>query len=139
MALREDFKQATATIEYFNDDLNCNSYCFEQLFSWGMPLEKGRPIGTCNNAIQEELYLVFMFPAIVALIAGITSGIALPTQYLLWRGYPQNAGPNVKTSQKILDTVVYTDGEGNADHDYADGQHGSFRIGEVQKIKEPIM
>lgn len=54
-----------------------------------MTLAENVPTGTCIVAIKDEMYLVFMFPAIVALIAGLMSGIALPVQYLLWKSYPE--------------------------------------------------
>ena len=100
-------------MEYLNEELNCNGYCFDQLFAWNIPIKEGRPLGTCVEPIKREMYLVFMFPAIVALIGSIISGITLPIQYLLWKRYPARAATN-KSLQKIEDAgIIYTDGMGN--------------------------
>ena len=69
------------------------------------------------------MYLVFKFPAIVAFIAAIVSGITLPTQYLLWKAYPYLQRKSQKASQLAPEnSVLFTDGAGNADLEYVNSQ-----------------
>mmetsp|Transcript_719 Transcript_719/g.1019 ORF Transcript_719/g.1019 Transcript_719/m.1019 type:complete len:106 (+) Transcript_719:1001-1318(+) len=97
-AQRDDYQESKEVIKYFREDLKCSSYCFEHLFGWDWPVENGRPIGVCRDELKHEIYLVFKFPAIVAFIAAIMSGLALPTQYLLWKGYAEKYRRSAKPS-----------------------------------------
>ena len=37
--------------------------------------------------MKQEMYIIFMFPAIIAIIGAGTSSIAFPAQYWLWKEY----------------------------------------------------
>ena len=95
---RSDYEEAMSIIYYFRKDLECTSYCYEHIFGWDFPIEDGRPAGVCRDELKHEVYLVFKYPAVVALVAAIVSGVALPTQYLLWKSYQHQGKKKKKTS-----------------------------------------
>ena len=73
---------------YFKDSFDCSGYCKPaELFAWNLSISKGRPQKVCRDDMKQEVYLIFMFPAIIAIIGAGTSAIAFTAQYWLWKDY----------------------------------------------------
>ena len=73
---------------YLSESFSCSGYCKPvELFTWNLPLSMGKADKLCRDDIKHEMYLIFMFPAIIAIIGAGASIIAFPTQYLLWKKY----------------------------------------------------
>lgn len=41
----------------------------------------------CRDDLKQEVYIIFSFPSIIAMIAAGTSAIAFTAQYWLWKEY----------------------------------------------------
>lgn len=79
--------------KYLKESFECSGYCQPaELFGWNLAIKDGRPSKVCRDDIKQELYLIFMFPAIISIIGGFTSGVLLMAQYFLWKPYSGTQG-----------------------------------------------
>ena len=67
--LRDSNADAVRFSKYLDDKYECSGYCFDTLFGYSTHIDDGKREGTCVDGVKKELYLVFSFPAITALIA----------------------------------------------------------------------
>ena len=74
--------------KYLKESFGCSGYCQPaELFGWSLSIKDGRPSKMCRDDIKQELYLIFMFPAIISIIGAATSATLLTAQYWLWKDY----------------------------------------------------
>lgn len=123
--------------DYLKDSFDCSGYCQpSELFSFNIDILEGRPTKTCRDDLKQEMYLIFMFPAIISIIGAGTSAIAFTAQYWLWKDYSsteknvselikQRGGLGANSSQVHLESVKsgdvsdgprYSDGMGNPEN-----------------------
>ena len=73
---------------YFKDSFACSGYCKPaELFSFNLSISIGKPEKVCRDDLKQEVYIIFSFPSIIAIIAAGTSAIAFTAQYWLWKDY----------------------------------------------------
>ena len=82
------FTEARRMHTYFKDSFACSGYCKPaELFSFNLSISNGRLDKVCRDDLKQEVYIIFSFPSIIAIIAAGTSAIAFTAQYWLWKEY----------------------------------------------------